>query len=54
MIRVNLRKPDAISIYSDNKSEIFNNTDTVNTGDVSLEIKKSGENLTVSVSADNT
>ena len=33
-------------------SEIFNNTDTVNTGDVSLEIKKSGENLTVSVSAD--
>lgn len=54
MIRVNLRKPDAISIYSDNKSEIFNNTDTINTGDVSLEIKKSGENLTVSVSADTT
>ena len=41
-------------IYSENKSEIFNNTDTVCSGDVSLEIRKSGDNLTVSVSADTT
>ena len=49
-----LRNPDSVRIYSENKSEIFNNTDTVCSGDVSLEIRKSGDNLTVSVSADTT